>query len=120
MLKRADRLDIPEFWSIADEMIAAGLADQGTMMGHPCLRVAGAFFATVGHDADELIVKLPGARVQELIDGGVGVPFVPAGRRFREWVAIQRDHHALWPELVREAHRFVAASAGAALPRPQA
>lgn len=115
MPRSTDHRDVPEFWAIADELIRAGLADQGTMMGHPCLRVAGAFFATVGHDADELIVKLPAARVSELIDGAVGEPFAPAGRRFREWVAIQRRHHTLWPDLVREAHAFVAASAR---PRP--
>ena len=84
------------------------------MMGHPCLRVNGAFFATAGHANEELIVKLPAGRVDELIAQGVGQPFAPAGRRFREWVAIAAPDRALWQQLIAEAHQFVAAESGAA------
>jgi hypothetical protein len=55
------------FWELADPMLAAGEATKGTMMGHPCLRTGGAFFATAGHDDDELVVKLPAERVEQLI-----------------------------------------------------
>jgi hypothetical protein len=96
------------FWQVADPLIAAGHAEQGTMMGHPCLRVDGAFFATAGHDDEELIVKLPVTRVEELIAAGTGRPFAPAGRRFKEWVAIVDHDPDLWQHLVHEARAFVA------------
>ena len=38
--------DVRLFWELADPMLAAGEATRGTMMGHPCLRAGGAFFAT--------------------------------------------------------------------------
>jgi hypothetical protein len=39
----------------------------GTMMGFPCLRVSGAFFASCDHRSGDLIVKLPRHRVEQLI-----------------------------------------------------
>jgi hypothetical protein len=104
---RGTRPRVPAFWAIADELIAAGTAEEGTMMGHPCLRVNGSFFATAGHDANELIVKLPADRVAALIAEGIGQPFAPAGRRFREWVAVPYSQRALWRGLVAEAQEFV-------------
>jgi hypothetical protein len=78
----------------------------GTMMGFPCLRVAGAFFASCDHRSGDLIVKLPRQRVQELITAGVGKPFAPAGRTFREWVLIEDRDPARWAELIDEARTF--------------
>lgn len=52
------------------------------MMGFPCLRVDGAFFASCDHRSGDLIVKLPEARVRELIAEKTGKPFAPAGRIF--------------------------------------
>jgi hypothetical protein len=94
-----------------DEVSAAALAHpdvtDGTMMGFPCLRVAGAFFASADHRTGDLIVKLPRDRVAELIDSGIGKPFAPAGRTFREWVLIDDRDHTRWTTLVDEARRFV-------------
>lgn len=74
------------------------------MMGEVCLRTEGQFFASVGHTRDELIVKLPRDRVQTLIDDGIGQPFPPSGRPFKEWVAIPRSFSRRWRRLVEEAH----------------
>jgi hypothetical protein len=79
----------------------------GTMMGFPCLRVAGAFFASCDHRTGDLIVKLPRDRVAQLIEDGVGKPFAPAGRTFREWVLIDDRDETRWAELIDEAHAFV-------------
>jgi hypothetical protein len=79
----------------------------GTMMGFPCLRVAGAFFASCDHRTGDLIVKLPRARVTELIADGTGKPFAPAGRTFREWVLIDDRDEARWTALINEARLFV-------------
>ena len=95
------------FWDIADEMLHAGLAEEGTMMAHRCLRARGAFFASAGRHGGELIVKLPEQRVRELIDAGTGEEFAPAGRTFREWVVVVDDDPALWRALMHEARQFV-------------
>lgn len=93
------------------EMSAAALARPdvatGTMMGFPCLRVAGAFFASCDHRTGDLIVKLPRNRVAQLIADGVGKPFTPAGRTFREWVLIDDRDETHWTELIDEARTFV-------------
>ena len=101
------------FLDLFDEVAIAALAHPdvttGTMMGFPCLRVGGAFFASCDHRTGDLIVKLPRDRVAGLIDSGIGKPFAPAGRTFREWVLIDDRDEARWTELVDEARRFVAA-----------
>jgi hypothetical protein len=79
----------------------------GTMMGFPCRRVAGAFFASCDHRTGDLIVKLSRQRVQELITAGTGKPFAPAGRTFREWVLIDDRDPARWAALIDEARTFV-------------
>lgn len=79
----------------------------GTMMGFPCLRVDGAFFASCDHRTGDLVVKLPRGRVAQLIETGVGRPFAPAGRTFREWVLIADRDEARWVGLIDEALRFV-------------
>jgi hypothetical protein len=79
----------------------------GTMMGFPCLRVSGAFFASCDHRTGDLIVKLSRARVEQLIADGIGKPFAPAGRVFREWVLITDRDENLWTALIDEAREFV-------------
>jgi hypothetical protein len=54
-------------------------------------------------------VKLPAARVDELISSGQAEPFAPAGRRFREWASVKPATRARWSELLDEALAFVAA-----------
>ena len=95
------------FWDLADEMIAAGKAEEGTMMGSRCLRASEAFFAMVDGSTGHLIVKLPQDRVVDLVDRGVGLTFAPAGRVFREWVAIPQQHEGRWSALMVEGRAFV-------------
>jgi hypothetical protein len=78
------------------------------MMGFPCLRVSGAFFASCDHRSGDLIVKLPRDRVQQLIHAGAGKPFAPAGRTFGEWIVIDDRDPARWAGLIDEARVFVA------------
>jgi hypothetical protein len=52
-------------------------------------------------------VKLPEARVAELVGSGRGVPFAPAGRTFREWVAIPATQRRRWKRHLEEALAFV-------------
>lgn len=95
------------FWDLARPMLCDADTDEGTLMGFPCLRVDGRFFGTCDHRTGELIVKLSRARVQALIDAGVGQPFAPAGRVFREWVLVPGRDPDQWRELLAEARAFV-------------
>ena len=78
------------------------------MMGTRCLRVDGEFLAMVFHKQDRLIVKLPSARVRELIDQGEGEEFAPAGRVFSEWLSVVDESEDVWRSLLDEGREFVA------------
>ncbi|MDA1062420.1 MAG: hypothetical protein O2895_05895 [Chloroflexi bacterium] len=53
-------------------------------------------------------MKTAASRVDELVASGVGLPFAPAGRRFKEWVQIPGRDAELWEGLLHEAREFVA------------
>lgn len=95
------------FWDVAGSFLANEAVSRGTIMGFPCLRVNGDFFASADHRTGDLVVKLPAERVQELIESGVGQPFAPNGRQFREWVTLADRDAARWEALMHEACTFV-------------
>ncbi len=95
------------FWTIAEEMYGDPSVKEGTMMGFKCLRANGAFFATLDHKANALIVKLPKDRVETLIADSTGTPFAPNGRVFKEWVSLPQVDKPLWTSLLQEAKTFV-------------
>lgn len=70
------------FWDLAEDLYRNPAVSRSTMMGYPCLRYQGRFFASVERETSGLLVKLPRSRVQQLIDDGDGEPFAPAGREF--------------------------------------
>lgn len=43
----------------------------------------------------------------ELIDAGEGLPFAPAKKVFREWVALPTLDERRWSELIEESMGFV-------------
>lgn len=96
------------FWRIAEGFYEDPRVCRSTMMGLPCLRVDGKFFASLDHRTGHLLVKLPAVRVAELVASGQGLPFAPAGRTFREWVAFERVEDAPWREHLEEAKSFAA------------
>jgi hypothetical protein len=95
------------FWKTAEELMRRPDISEGTLMGFPCLRVDGDFFATCDHRSGDLIVKLSRDRVQEIIARDSGEPFAPAGRVFKEWVLVKRRDTKEWQNLLHEAIRFV-------------
>ncbi len=96
------------FREVTEPLLATGLADEGTIMGFPCLRTSsGEFLAMAEHTSGDLIVKLPASRVDELVDESTGLPFAPAGRRFREWVRVPGRDEELWQALLDESRAFV-------------
>ena len=77
------------------------------MMGHPCLRIDGDFFASMERSTGDLMVKLPAATVDEMIEAGTAEPFAPAGRRFKEWALITSRDEDQWESLLHAALAFV-------------
>jgi hypothetical protein len=96
------------FWAVAEPFLAMPDVSRSTMMGLPCLRRSGAFFASYDRRRGNLVVKLPESRVAELIERAQAEPFAPAGRRFRQWAAIPPTLDRTWASLVAEAHDFAA------------
>jgi hypothetical protein len=96
-----------EFWAVAEPLLERSNVSRSTMMGLPCLRVDGAFFASCDRRTGHLLVKLPQERVEALVAAGRAEPFAPAGRRFREWAAIPHSHAPDWPALLDDALDFV-------------
>jgi hypothetical protein len=84
--------------------------EQGRMFRAGGLRTAGKFFAFVVKD--ELVVKLPAGRVDELVADGAGRRFDPGhGRLMKEWVSLRPVDGAACAAYVVEARTFVAAQA---------
>jgi hypothetical protein len=98
------------FWDLIEPMYADPAVQRSTMMGLPCVRLDGRFFASLDRRNGALLVKLPADRVRELIDAGHGQPFAPAGRTFREWVAITVPDRRRWQALLAEARDHAAAA----------
>lgn len=96
---------------LTDDLLYDPAVGRATMMGYPCVRLAGRFLASYD-EANGLVVKLPRDRVAELVEDGHGEPFAPAGKVFREWVAIPRADRELWRTLLAEAVDFARESLG--------
>ena len=94
------------FWELAGQLLAEPGVTRSTMMGYPCLRANGAFFACVERITGHLIVKLSALRVSELIAAGQALPFAPSGRTFREWAAFSVADPNEWSALLAEARSF--------------
>ena len=97
------------FWRLAEALYADPAVSRSTMMGFPCLRASGKFFACVDRRTGSMVVKLPELRVTELVATGAGVPFAPNGKVFREWIAFPVPDDEEWPALLDEAEAFTSA-----------
>lgn len=91
---------------LTDDLLYDPAIGRATMMGYPCVRLAGRFLASYDDKAGSLVVKLPRERVAELVDSGHGDPFAPAGKVFREWISIPTVDPQLWRTLLTEAVDF--------------
>ncbi|MDQ4051084.1 MAG: hypothetical protein M3237_00080 [Actinomycetota bacterium] len=93
---------------LTDDLLYDPAVGRSTMMGFPCVRRAGRFFASFDARAAALVVKLPSERVAELVDSGIGDPFAPNGRVFREWVSLPEPDRDVWRGILAEALDFAA------------
>lgn len=96
----------PRFAPVVEAFAADPAVTAGKMMTSFGLKVNDKIFAMVGKG--QLVVKLPKARVDEMLGGGLGEPLETGnGRKMKEWVAVTGD--AGWVDLAREAYAFVKA-----------
>ena len=78
----------------------------GSGFGSSALKINHKIFAMLVDD--HLVVKLPGARVAELVETGAGLPFdAGKGKPMKEWVMLTGDEAACRSAVV-EAQAFVA------------
>ena len=74
--------------------------------GAAALKVGGKIFAMLAQG--RLVVKLPRARVDQLVDAGEGERFDPGhGRLMREWLSLDPGSELSWDRVAREALDFV-------------
>jgi hypothetical protein len=91
------------FWDLAGELQAVDpRVREGTIMNGRCLRVGKEFLALVDYKGSGLVIKLPEARVAQLIGEGKGTPFAPAGKVFREWLSVPIPDKRQWRALLAE------------------
>ncbi len=95
--------DETDFWELAEGLLAQPGVTRSTMMGFPCLRLHRDFFASWDSRHHQLVVKLDGPTATRMIEAGQADPFAPAGRRFREWVALPAGTQDRWADVIREA-----------------
>jgi hypothetical protein len=96
------------FESLCDEYASvSGVAGPsgGTGFGSKAIKINKSIFAMLVDD--RIVVKLPAARVTQLISAGDGVPFdAGKGKSMKEWVGLTVDDQAS-RKLVAEAMAFV-------------
>ena len=95
---------------LTDDLLYDPAIGRSTMMGYPCVRLAGRFLASYDDNGGSLVVKLPSERVAELVAAGTGDQFAPAGKVFREWIAIPTSDREVWRTLLAEAVAFARTS----------
>lgn len=93
-------MDIDNFLNQLEELSGV---EKSTMMGSPCLRWQGQFFAMWFAEQESLIVKVAAARVDQIIESGEGNEFNFTGKRFKEWVLIPEEFCSSYPSFLNEA-----------------
>ena len=107
-------MDPSDRWeALVATMLADGVATYGNdggaqrAFGSTSLKTDGKIFAMLVKD--RLVVKLPAARVEQLVVEGVGEAFDPGhGRIQKEWLSVRGDEPAQWQALATESESFVA------------
>jgi hypothetical protein len=95
-----------------DDLISAFIGRDGVApgaspgFGNGSLRVDGRIFAMLVRG--RLVVKLPAARVSELVEAGEGIHFdANKGTPMKEWLTLDPASGLDWTQIADEAYRFV-------------
>lgn len=99
-----------QYDAVASEIIATSSAITGKMFGMPCLKNNGKAFA--GYFEGAMVFKLGDPAHAEALGLAGAHLFDPSarGRPMKEWVEVPSEHASRWPELAREALRYVDAN----------
>jgi hypothetical protein len=107
------------FDGIRLDLAAEDGVDEGRMFQSEGLTYRGRFFAALRPDGETMLVKLPEARVAELVADGTARPFTVGERGpMREWALVPPAAAELWSALATEAIAFARANAGAGAGEP--
>ena len=96
-------LDESAFWQVAAPYLERPGVTRSTMMGYPCLRLHGDFFASWDPHHLQLVAKLDRIAATNMIDTAQAEAFAPSGKRFREWVAVPIDNRDRWETILEAA-----------------
>jgi hypothetical protein len=115
MAQSAGRSPAHQFEQLVDGFVGRpGVTAPGgdrRRFGSSALKVNGSIFAMLARD--ELVLKLPRARVRELIAEGAGRPFdAGKGTPMKEWVVVADPDPEARRELAEEAFAFVGGGRG--------
>lgn len=92
---------------IAQEHVERPETDMGRMFGAEGLRVRGKIYAFITSEG-VLVVKLPTARIDELVEGGAAERMRMRGSALREWAELVPTTGAeCWRSVIDEARSFV-------------
>lgn len=92
--------------ALVSELPAHPPVTQGRMFTGDGVKVHEKIFAFIGRNGD-LVVKLPHARVRDLVASRSGDPVVMGVRTMREWVRLSAEAGVgAWSEVLDEAYRF--------------
>jgi len=111
--KKSAQRETPEVDPLFAPIMTAFAKDRQVKCGrmfssNSVLNVKGKIFAML--TKGNLVVKLPKARVDEIVSRAHGIHFDPGhGRLMKEWVVVGPEE-LNWIELAREAHRYVKGS----------
>lgn len=97
-----------EFQKIIDLFASDRAVEYGGSkgFGSKALKVNGKMFAMIASNGN-FVIKLPAARVDELVHSGTGEYFDPGhGRLMKQWLAMS-GKSSLWLALAKEARDFV-------------
>jgi TfoX/Sxy family transcriptional regulator of competence genes len=94
------------FQRVVDGFAGDPAVSSGRMFGSAALKTRGKVFAMLVRN--QLVVKLPRAQVDSLIQAGLGEAFDPGhGKLMKEWVALGQQSVS-WSEVTKDARDFVA------------
>ncbi|MBN8737843.1 MAG: hypothetical protein J0H27_16440 [Xanthomonadales bacterium] len=79
--------------------------DDSPKFGSNALRANGKIYAALTR-SHRLLLKLPPARVKELLDGKRAEPMESGGRVMNGWITLTPDHADAWTALSDEARAF--------------
>ena len=90
--------------SLTDDLLYDPAVGRSTMMGYPCMRRGGHFFASFDTGSRHWSSSCRG-RVSpaELVADGTGEPFAPNGRGVPRWVTAPEPDPDVWERLLAEA-----------------